>query len=102
MRPWNNRGAEARTCISNSEASVYIFLRKEQRATDIKVPVRLRSLIFLLPHLLLSGVLQLIVHSWSEWANRQLTDSLTSCLMSDALNSGVEIAEGCVSTYSLK
>ena len=33
VRPCNiNRGAEARTCIFNSEASVYIFFSKEQRA----------------------------------------------------------------------
>ena len=34
MRPYNNRGIEVRTCSQNSEASVYIFLIKEQRASS--------------------------------------------------------------------
>ncbi len=39
------RAAEARTCIPNSETSVYIFLSKEQGANSIKLPVKLRCLI---------------------------------------------------------
>ncbi len=60
MQPCNNRGAEAHTCIPRSETSVYILISKEQCTNTIKVPVKLRLLIFILPLSLLSSVLQLV------------------------------------------
>ncbi len=63
MRTCNNRGAEAHTCIPNYETSVYIFLSKEQGTNTTKVQVKLRSLIFILPLLLLSTVLQSLTAS---------------------------------------
>ncbi len=63
MRPCNNRGAGVHTCIPNSETSVYFFLSKEQDTNTIEVPVKRRSLIFILPLLLLSGVLKTLTDS---------------------------------------
>ena len=36
MQPYKNRGAEAHTCIPNSETSVYILISKEQGTNTIK------------------------------------------------------------------
>src|SRR5258706_8750028 len=95
MRPCNNRGAEAHSRIPNSETSVCIFLSKEQGTNTIKVLVKLRLHIFILP---LFGAVERtpITPSQSVWG-RGLTDSLTShSLLNVALASGVEIAERCV------
>ncbi len=63
MRPCDIRGAKAPTCIPNFETSVYILLSAEQGANNIKVPVKLRSLIFTLPLMLLSSELQSLTAS---------------------------------------
>src|SRR5258706_14489282 len=100
MRPCNNRGAEAPTCIPHSKTNDYIFQIKEQSTNTIKVPVKLRSLIFILPLLLLSSVLQSLTASRYGQGGRRTHSLHAPC--SIALSPPVEIAKRCVSVYPLK
>ena len=81
MRPCNIRGTEARACIQNSGTTVNILLSTEQGANTIKVPIKLRSLIFIFPLLLLSSVLQSLTASLYAQIGWQTHPHHTPCSM---------------------
>ena len=62
-QPCNICGTEARARTPNPEISVHIFLSNEQGANSIKVPVKLRSLILILPRLLQTSELNSLIAS---------------------------------------
>jgi len=63
MLPYNICGTEAGAYITNSETSVYIFLSNEQRVNGIKVPVKLKAFIFILPSAFAAVERAAITHS---------------------------------------